>query len=257
MDEVRGSRIHHLGSGRLFRARREMLVHSYTPNAPPGQGDSRLRGGSAGVYTHVMIPTLQGRCVAVLKVRDSRFVGIGIPVESEEEALRELSAIRGEYSDATHCCYAYRIGLGDSATERIHDASEPAGTAGAPILSVIKGRGLGNIMIAVIRYFGGTKLGVGGLARAYRDAAKAALQAGIVQEKEARRRMRVRIPLPLVGEARSHLVRLGGEVLAEKYGETAELALAIAENRVHELREKLDDLTRGAALWREGGGESG
>ena len=204
-----------------------------------------------------MIPTLQGRCVAVLKVRDSRFVGIGIPVESEEEALRELSAIRGEYSDATHCCYAYRIGPGDTATERIHDASEPAGTAGAPILSVIKGRGLGNIMITVIRYFGGTKLGVGGLARAYRDAAKAALQAGIIQEKEARCRLRVRFPLALVGEVRSHLVRLGGEVLSESYGEAAELALAIATSRVHELRATLDDLTRGSALWYEGGGESG
>jgi uncharacterized YigZ family protein len=204
-----------------------------------------------------MIPTLQGRCVAVLKVRDSRFVGIGIPVESEEEALRELSAIRGEYSDATHCCYAYRIGLGDAATEKAHDAAEPAGTAGAPILSVIKGRGLGNIMIAVIRYFGGTKLGVGGLARAYRDAAKAALQAGIVQEKETRCRLRVRIPLPLVGEARSHLARLGGEVLSESYGEAAELALAIAQTRVLELRATLDDLTRGSALWCEGGGESG
>ncbi|MCI0568444.1 MAG: IMPACT family protein [Acidobacteria bacterium] len=204
-----------------------------------------------------MIPTLQGRCVAVLKVRDSRFIGIGIPVESEEEALRELSAIRGEYSDATHCCYAYRIGMGDAAMEKTHDASEPAGSAGAPILSVIKGRGLGNLMIAVVRYFGGTKLGVGGLSHAYRDAAKAALQAGVVQEKEARCRLRVRIPLPLVGEARSHLARLGGEVLSEDYGESAELALAIAENRVHELREKLDDLTRGSALWREGGGDTG
>jgi uncharacterized YigZ family protein len=217
---------------------------------------NRLRAGSAGVYTHIMVPTLQSRCIAVLKVRDSRFVGIGIPVESEEEALRELSAIRAEYSDATHCCYAYRIGHGDMAKEKSDDAAEPAGSAGAPILSVIKGRGLGNIMVAVIRYFGGTKLGVGGLARAYRDAAKAALGAGTVQEKEVRRRLRVKIPLPLVGEARSHLARLGGEVLAETYGEAAELSLTIAEGRIHELREKLDDLSRGAALWWEGGGES-
>ena len=122
-----------------------------------------------------MIPTLQGRCVAVLKVRDSRFVGIAVPVESEQEALREIAALRAEYSDATHCCYAYRIGLGHASTDKTHDAAEPAGSAGAPILSVIKGRGLGNLLVAVIRYFGGTKLGVGGLARAYRDCAKAAL----------------------------------------------------------------------------------
>jgi len=204
-----------------------------------------------------MIPTLQGRCVAVLKVRDSRFVGIGVPVNTEEEALRELSVIRGEYPDATHCCYAYRIGLGDAAVEKSHDAGEPAGSAGAPILSVIKGRGLRNLLVAVIRYFGGTKLGVGGLARAYRDTAKAALQAGIVEEKEARRRLRVSIPLPLVGEARSQLARFGGEVLAETYGDVAELSLAIAETRVDELKAKLDDLTRGSALWWEGGGETG
>jgi len=203
-----------------------------------------------------MIPTLQGRCVAVLKVRDSRFVGIGVPVESEQEALREIAAIRSEYSDATHCCYAYRIGLGDAAVERSEDAGEPAGSAGAPILSVIKGRGLGNLLVAVIRYFGGTKLGVGGLTRAYRDSAKAALQSGIIQNREIRRRLRVRIPLPLVGEARSHLARLGGEVLGEIYGETAELSLAVAEARVDELKEKLNDLTRGRALWWDEGGES-
>jgi len=220
------------------------------------QGEIGLRAGSAGVYTQPMIPTLQGRCVAVLKVRDSRFVGIGVPVNTEEEALRELSVIRGEYPDATHCCYAYRIGLGDAAAEKSHDAGEPAGSAGAPILSVIKGRGLGNLLVAVIRYFGGTKLGVGGLARAYRDTAKAALQAGIVEEKEVKRRLRVSIPLPLVGEARSQLARLGGEVLDEVYGEAAELSLVVAESRVDELREKLDDLTRGSALWWNGGGES-
>jgi len=216
-----------------------------------------LRGSSAEVYTQPMIPTLQGRCVAVLKVRDSRFVGIAVPVESEQEALREIAALRAEYADATHCCYAYRIGLGDASTEKTYDAAEPGGSAGAPILSVIKGRGLGNLLVAVIRYFGGTKLGVGGLARAYRDCAKAALQSGIIENREVRRRLRVRVPLPLVGEARSQLARLGGEVLAETYGDAAELSLAIAETRVEELKTKLDDLTRGLALWWEGGGETG
>ncbi|PYQ09164.1 MAG: hypothetical protein DMH00_13505 [Acidobacteria bacterium] len=106
-----------------------------------------------------MILTLSRRAEAVLKVRGSRFLGFAIPVESEEEARRMIAGLGDEHSGATHCCYAYRIGRGDQAVERTHDAGEPAGSGGAPILSVIKGRRLGNLLVAVVRYFGGTKLG--------------------------------------------------------------------------------------------------
>jgi len=198
-----------------------------------------------------MILTLARRSESVLKIQGSRFLGFAIPVDSEEEARREIASLEREYSDATHGCYAYRIGTGDAAVERAHDAGEPAGSAGAPILSVIKGRGLGNLLVVVVRYFGGTKLGIGGLARAYRDAARAAVEAGRLLERAPRRRLLVRVPLALVGETRSHLARLGGEVLWERYDETAEILLAIGEDRAGDLRRLLDDLTRGSAHWTE------
>jgi uncharacterized YigZ family protein len=198
-----------------------------------------------------MILSLGHRSQSMLKIQGSRFVGFAIPVDSEEEAKREVAQIVREHPDATHCCFAYRIGHGDAAVARSDDAGEPAGSAGAPILQVIRGRGLENLIVVVIRYFGGTKLGIGGLARAYRDAAKAALDAGVVTQREALRRLRVSVPLALVGEARSRLARLGGEVLGEAYDSRAELSLAIGESRVDELRRSLDELTRGAARWEE------
>ena len=208
-----------------------------------------MRGGFRAAYTRRMILTLARRSDAVLKVRGSRFIGVALPADSEEMARHEIAAVGLQYPDSTHCCYAYRLGSGDAALERSSDAGEPAGTAGAPILSVIKGRNLSNVAVAVVRYFGGTKLGVGGLVRAYRDAARAALDAGSVQEREIRRQLGVVLPLPLVGEARSLLARLGGEVLSERYGESAELLMIIGESLEADLRRRLDDLTRGAARW--------
>ena len=196
-----------------------------------------------------MILTLARRSDAALKVRDSRFIACAMPADTEEEARRAIAAAEREHPGATHCCYAFRLGAGDGAVERSGDAGEPAGTAGAPILSAIRGRKLTNVAVAVIRYFGGTKLGVGGLSRAYRDAARAAIDAGTVRETEIRRRLGVVLPLPLVGEARSLLSRMGGEVLSERYGDSAELLISIAEGREADLRGRLNDLTRGAARW--------
>ena len=196
-----------------------------------------------------MILTLARRSGAVLKVRDSRFIGCAMPADTEEEARAAIGAVDSEYPDATHCCYAYRLGAGDAAVERSSDAGEPAGTAGAPILSAIRGRKLTNVAVAVVRYFGGTKLGVGGLSRAYRAAARAALEAGTVRETEIRRRLGVILPLPLVGEARSLLSRLGGEVISERYTESAELLLSISESLEADFRRRLDDLSRGTARW--------
>ena len=204
-----------------------------------------------------MILTLASRSDATLKVRDSRFIGIALPVESEPEARAGISSAERQHPDATHCCYAYRLGTGDRTLERTSDAGEPAGSAGAPILSVIRGRNLSNVAVAVVRYFGGTKLGVGGLARAYRDAARAALDSGTVLERELRRRVGVTLPLTLVGEARSLLARLGGEVLSERYGQSAELLVTIGEGVAADFRSRLDDLSRGAARWSPGSDHEG
>ena len=112
-------------------------------------------------------------------VNRSRFIGRCFPVESEEAALCLLGDIRKKHWDATHNCFAYRIG--DNAAARVSDDGEPGGTAGKPIMDVLTGRGLTNVLCVVTRYFGGILLGAGGLVRAYsKSAADAVTKAGMV-----------------------------------------------------------------------------
>lgn len=118
--------------------------------------------------------------------KKSRFIGYITSVETEEEAAVFIEAIRKEHYNARHCCYAYSIGTASQPVLRFSDDGEPQGTAGKPILEVIQGSGVRNICIVVIRYFGGTLLGTGGLVRAYTDAAKAGLDASVIRR---RRRM--------------------------------------------------------------------
>lgn len=110
------------------------------------------------------------------KVKGSRFIGEVLPVEKTEQADSEIEIIRKREHSATHHCYAYRIGLEPNIEFKYSDDGEPNGTAGKPIYDCIEGRNLANILVVVTRYFGGTKLGTGGLARAYSKAAKQALE---------------------------------------------------------------------------------
>jgi uncharacterized YigZ family protein len=107
-------------------------------------------------------------------VRGSRFIGTAIPVDTRDAAAAELDAIRKEFWDATHNCYAWRLAP-DGLQYRFADDGEPSGSAGKPILFVLQQRELVNALVVVTRYFGGTKLGVGGLARAYGETASAVL----------------------------------------------------------------------------------
>ncbi len=112
-------------------------------------------------------------------VNRSRFIGRCFPVESEEAALCLLGDIRKKHWDATHNCFAYRIG--ENAAARFSDDGEPGGTAGKPIMDVLTGRGLTNVLCVVTRYFGGILLGAGGLVRAYsKSAADAVTKAGVI-----------------------------------------------------------------------------
>ena len=120
-------------------------------------------------------------------VNKSRFIGHGAPCETEEEALAFLARIRQKHKDATHNCYAYIIGL-NAGIMRYSDDGEPGGTAGMPIIEVMKARGVVNCAVVVTRYFGGVLLGAGGLVRAYAQGSKVALDAAgvVVMERSAR-----------------------------------------------------------------------
>ena len=129
-------------------------------------------------------------------VNKSRFIGYGRPCESEAEALQFLSEIRARHKDATHNCYAYIIGP-NMGVMRYSDDGEPGGTAGMPIIEVMKARGVTNCAVVVTRYFGGVLLGAGGLVRAYSQGAAAAINAcGVgVMHPTARYLMEISYPM--------------------------------------------------------------
>lgn len=119
--------------------------------------------------------TIQQRERASIKVRGSEFIATAIPVSLKDQAHKELEILRSEFWDATHNCFAYRIGK--SGLEfRTSDDGEPSGSAGKPILFMLNKYAVSDILLVVTRYYGGTNLGIGGLARAYSDAAGAVLE---------------------------------------------------------------------------------
>ncbi len=126
--------------------------------------------------------TIRKTSESTFRDRASRFIGLAIPVTTEAEMKQELERVRKKYFDATHHCYAFRLGF-DKSAFRFSDDGEPSGTAGRPIFGQIQSKDLTNVLLVVVRYYGGTKLGVSGLINAYRTAAKDALEANTIVEK--------------------------------------------------------------------------
>lgn len=127
--------------------------------------------------------TLKGLSEGLYKEKGSRFIALAQACYSEEEAREQLAQWRNAHHQARHLCYAYRFGV-DKAVWRANDDGEPSNSAGPPILGQIEAFDLSNILIGVVRYYGGTKLGVGGLINAYRSAAKDAIEQGEIIERE-------------------------------------------------------------------------
>jgi uncharacterized YigZ family protein len=119
---------------------------------------------------------------ALFKDKGSRFISLAFPVKTEDEVKGILAEIKKKYYDATHHCYAYSIGHIDSPCMRLNDDGEPSGTAARPIYGQILSCDLKNILVVVVRYFGGTKLGVSGLINAYKEATREVLAAATVKE---------------------------------------------------------------------------
>jgi uncharacterized YigZ family protein len=185
-------------------------------------------------------PSPAGEARAEIREKGSRFLAVLAPAADEAAAKAGLAALERELPDATHHCWAWR--LGDPPRERSSDAGEPAGTAGMPILQVLRGAGLSDVLAVVVRWFGGTKLGKGGLARAYAAAAREALPTLPVTLRVPTARLALRIPYEKVGAVKRLVHPPAVELEAEEYGEDARLVLTVHEDRVAALREALADL---------------
>ncbi|MDX1643936.1 MAG: YigZ family protein, partial [Thermoanaerobaculia bacterium] len=177
---------------------------------------------------------------AEIRERGSRFRARIVPVRDEPGAKAELERIRQDEPSATHHCWAWRLGW--PATARSSDAGEPSGTAGAPILRAVEAAGVSDCLLVVSRWFGGTKLGRGGLVRAYGAAARACLERAALVERTETRRVVVELPYDRMGGLER---RLGSEevvVREQSFGESVRLELEIESGRLAWLLAELANL---------------
>jgi uncharacterized YigZ family protein len=187
------------------------------------------------------IPASQTRVAT--SVSNSRFICTVGEARSVEAAQSFIQHVKAELFDASSHAYAYRIGFGASVIDGCSDGGEPSGTAGRPMLAVLQGSGLGDVVAVVSRYFGGAKLGTGGLVRAFSGALKAALDALPRTERIARRRFLIAIPYPLYERTRRLLG--AATIEAEQFGLQVQLQLAVAEHEVAALQRALCELSAG------------
>lgn len=179
-----------------------------------------------------------------IKEKGSRFIAEAIPVRSQAEIDTEVEAIRKREFKATHHCYAFRLAP-DGRTFGYSDAREPVGTAGPPILRQIEGRQLVNTLVVVTRYFGGTKLGTGGLIRAYGDAAAEVLNACTVEEHVMRTPMRLRFAYHDTSPVMHVLSQFDTEVQDTRYAEDTELIVGVRRSQVELFQEAYSEALSG------------
>lgn len=188
--------------------------------------------------------TLREAAQAEIKVEGSRFIAEVLPVSDEDAAAEQLEAVRRREYQATHHCWAYRLGpAGDRF--RYDDDGEPTGTAGPPLLRQIDACELTNVLAVVTRYYGGTKLGTGGLARAYGRAASEALAAAAVRQKVRRRRVRITFDYDDTGPARQLVEQFGATIEAERYDAQTTLEVGVPRSQVEAFRRAFRDATAG------------
>ena len=190
-----------------------------------------------------LIPAAETRVELV--VVNSRFIATAAPAFSVEAARAIIGRVRAEFADASHNVPAYLIGHGASTIAHCHDDGEPSGTAGRPALAVLQGSGLGDIAVVITRYFGGTKLGTGGLVRAYGDAARAVMAALPRAEKAVTVTALVEVPYPLLERLRLLVEAHGGLMLAETFAADISLTVRFRAERFEAFAEALRELSRG------------
>ncbi|NLV89416.1 MAG: YigZ family protein [Tissierellia bacterium] len=177
-------------------------------------------------------------------INKSRFIGYAMPIETEEDALDFIEKIRTKHRDATHNVYAYVVGM-DSNIQRFSDDGEPSGTAGIPVLEVIKKEELRNVVVVVTRYFGGIKLGAGGLIRAYTKGAKIGLEAGQIVDMVLHQKIKVRIDYTAYGKIENFLLNGGYLVDETVFDDGVNIFVYIEDQEVEKFQNLITDMTNG------------
>ncbi len=178
-------------------------------------------------------------------VRNSRFIATAAPAFSVDAAKEFISRIRRRYPDATHHVPVYVIGHGSNVLAHSSDDGEPSGTAGRPVLAVVQGSGFGDIAVVVTRYFGGTKLGTGGLVRAYSSAVKELLARLPRAEKLTTVLARVRLPYRFVQPVRKAVLESRAWIVHEAFAEEVEFELRVPDGDYNDLLARIRNLSNG------------
>ncbi len=173
-------------------------------------------------------------------IKKSRFIGFITPCDNEISALKHLQQLHRQYANATHIAFAYRILTEKGIIYRFHDAGEPSGTAGKPIFLHLEGKNLINVLIAVIRYFGGIKLGAGGLTRAYGNTAKKVLEVTETYPYIALSTISVELNYNQLQTFEYHLEKINGKILDKKFSDTIKLTITLPTDQEAALKQILN-----------------
>ncbi len=196
----------------------------------------------------MLIP--KGTSAGELEVKKSRFISQAVAVSSPEEVKHHIARVRSEHPQAHHVVHGYVLGdRGD--IFGMSDDHEPKHTAGRPVLEVVKGSGITNVLVLVVRYFGGTKLGTGGLVKAYGESAKLALSNLRTEPLIEKRTCRFIAPYGLYEQAKLLLQKHHGEISDEQFETDVTITAVLPAAQVQELAAELQDLSSGTIVTEE------
>lgn len=191
--------------------------------------------------------TVLNEAAAEYEEKKSRFIASVKPVSTEEEALEFISLLKAKYWDASHNVYAYLI-RGESMAQRFSDDGEPSGTAGMPVLEVIKRMGVENLAVVVTRYFGGTLLGAAGLIRAYSKSASLGIEAAVVVKRQLCVEMSIFVEYSLLGKVQNLLAVNGYTIKDIIYEQDAEIIVYVSEDAMDKFTALVEEATNARAV---------
>ena len=178
----------------------------------------------------------------IFKEKSRKFLGYAFPVTSEEEIKAHLEEVKKAHFSARHWCYAWQLGYGTNQRYRANDDGEPNNTAGIPIYGQIQSFELTNILVIVVRYFGGIKLGVGGLVQAYKTTAQLTLQEAEIEEKLITEELRIRFEYPLMNKVMRVVKEQNLNITQQLLTENCELHLAIRQSDYQRMQELFENI---------------
>lgn len=181
-------------------------------------------------------------CEGFYSEKRSKFLAFVHHVDSVDEAMAIVKEYRKKYYDARHCCYAYVLGS-DRADFRANDDGEPSSTAGKPILGQLNRLQLTDVLVVVIRYYGGVNLGTGGLIVAYRTATEDALSKAVIEEKFVEERITYRFTYPMINAVMRVVKETGARVVSQSFDNDCEIVLSIRQSLAEGLQARLDKLS--------------